>query len=52
MRSKTSLPEVLMMKKNKHVGSSLDDFLKEEGVLEETRSIAIKEALARRFIRG
>jgi len=41
-----------MMKKNKHVGSSLDDFLKEEGVLEETRAIAIKEALAKHLIRG
>jgi antitoxin HicB len=35
-----------MKKHNKHVGSSLDDFLKEEGVLEETRAIAIKEAVA------
>ena len=29
-----------------HVGSSLDDFLKEEGILEETRAVAIKEAIA------
>lgn len=35
-----------MKKQNKHVGSSLDDFLKEEGILEETRTIAIKEAIA------
>jgi uncharacterized protein YaaW (UPF0174 family) len=35
-----------MKKQNKHIGSSLDDFLRKEGVLEETRSIAIKEALA------
>jgi hypothetical protein len=35
-----------MKKHNKHVGSSLNDFLKEEGVLEESRAIAIKEALA------
>ena len=34
-----------MKKHNQHVGSSLDDFLKEEGVLEETRTIAIKEAV-------
>jgi len=33
-------------KQNKHVGSSLDDFLKEEGILEEARTIAIKEAVA------
>ena len=35
-----------MTKRNKHVGSSLDDFLKEEGVLEETRAIALKDAVA------
>ncbi len=35
-----------MTKRNKHIGSSLDDFLKEEGVLEETRAIALKDALA------
>jgi hypothetical protein len=35
-----------MKKQNKHVGSSLDEFLKEEGVLEETRAVAIKEAVA------
>jgi antitoxin HicB len=35
-----------MAKRNKHIGSSLDDFLKEEGVLEETRAIALKDAVA------
>jgi predicted thioesterase len=35
-----------MKKRNKHIGSSLDDFLKEEGVLEETRTIVLKETLA------
>ena len=35
-----------MKKRNKHIGSSLDDFLKEEGVLEETRAVALKETLA------
>ena len=35
-----------MKKRNKHVGSSLEDFLKEEGVLEETRAVALKETLA------
>jgi antitoxin HicB len=34
------------VKKNKHVGSSLNDFLKQEGFLEEARAIAITEALA------
>jgi predicted XRE-type DNA-binding protein len=35
-----------MKRQNKHVGSSLDDFLAEEGVLEETRAMAIKETVA------
>jgi antitoxin HicB len=35
-----------MTPKNPHIGSSLDDFLREEGILEEARSIAVKEALA------
>ena len=35
-----------MKKPNKHIGSSLDDFLKEEGVLEEARAVALKETLA------
>lgn len=35
-----------MKKQNRHVGSSLDDFLKEEGILEEARSLAIKETVA------
>ena len=35
-----------MKKLNKHIGSSLNDFLKEEGVLEETRAAALKETLA------
>ena len=35
-----------MSKPNRHIGSSLDDFLREEGVLEEARAIAIKEAVA------
>ena len=35
-----------MKRRNKHIGSSLEDFLKEEGVLEETRAVALKETLA------
>ncbi len=35
-----------MKKRNPHIGSSLDDFLKEEGILEATRAAALKEALA------
>ena len=29
-----------------HIGSSLDDFLKEEGIFEETQTRAIKEVVA------
>jgi antitoxin HicB len=35
-----------MKKRNKHIGSALDEFLKEEGVLEETRAAVLKETLA------
>ncbi len=30
----------------KHMGSSIDDFLKEEGIFEETQAQAIKEVIA------
>lgn len=32
--------------KNKHIGSSFDDFLKEEGIYEEATSHAIKRVIA------
>jgi antitoxin HicB len=35
-----------MKKSNKHIGLSLDAFLKEEGILEETRAVVLKETLA------
>jgi antitoxin HicB len=35
-----------MKKKTSRIGSSLNDFLSEEGILEETRAIALKESLA------
>ena len=31
---------------NTHLGSSLDDFLREEGILEQTRNQAVKEVIA------
>jgi antitoxin HicB len=34
------------MRKNPHIGSSLDDFLAEEGVLEAFQAQAIKEVIA------
>jgi antitoxin HicB len=36
----------ISIRSRKHIGPSLDDFLKEEGVLEETRAVALKETLA------
>ena len=39
-------PEIRRMKKNPHIGSSLDDFLKEEGILDQTRAMALKEVIA------
>jgi len=35
-----------MTNRNRHIGSSLEDFLKEEGIREETRAIALKDAVA------
>jgi antitoxin HicB len=35
-----------MKKQNPHIGSSLDEFLAEEGMRDEARAIAIKEAVA------
>ena len=34
------------MKKNKHIGSSIDDLMKEEGWFEEAQGQAIKEVIA------
>lgn len=31
---------------NKHIGSSFDDFLEEEGMLAETNAVAIKRVVA------
>lgn len=30
---------------SKHIGSNLDDFLKDEGIFEETQALAIKEVV-------
>lgn len=35
-----------MTKNNPHIGSSIEDFLREEEILEEARAVAIKEAVA------
>jgi predicted XRE-type DNA-binding protein len=34
------------MARNPHLGSSLNDFLGDEGILEETQAVAIKEVIA------
>jgi len=33
------------MKRNKHIGSNFDDFLKEEGIFAEVNAVAIKRVL-------
>jgi antitoxin HicB len=35
-----------MKKRNPHIGSNFDDFLKEEGIFEEVHAKALKRALA------
>jgi len=35
---------------NSHIGSGLDDFLKEEGIYEETQTLAIKEVIVWQLI--
>jgi antitoxin HicB len=41
------MKEVMKMSKaNRHLGSSLDDFLRQEGLLDEARAAAINEATA------
>ncbi len=32
--------------KNKHIGSGFDEFLEEEGILEEAEAVAVKRAVA------
>jgi hypothetical protein len=38
-----------MLNQNRHVGSSVDDFLHEEGILDDARAFAIEEALTFRL---
>jgi len=35
-----------MSERNQRIGSSLNDFLRDEGILEKARAVAIKEAVA------
>ena len=41
-----------MKKVNKHIGSSFDSFLKEEGILEETQAAAVKKVLAYQIMKA
>lgn len=36
--------------KNKHIGSSFDDFLREEEIYEEVTAVAVKRVLARQLL--
>ena len=36
---------------NPHIGSSLDDFLKDEGIYEEVRELALKKKIAAAFVK-
>lgn len=40
------------MKKNPRIGSSFDDFLEEEGMLDEINTIAIKRVIAWQIEQG
>jgi len=40
------------MRKNKHLGTNLDQFLQEEGLLAETEALAIKRILVRQIEQG
>lgn len=40
-----------MKKVNKHIGSNFDDFLKEEGILEETQAAAAKKVFALKLMK-
>ena len=41
-----------MKKANKHIGSSFDDFLKEEGILGEAQAAAVKKVLAYQIMKA
>jgi hypothetical protein len=45
-REATVTPTKNMKKRNPHIGSNFDDFLKEDGIFEEVQAKALKRALA------
>lgn len=40
------------MKRNPHVGSDFDDFLKEEGILDAVHAVAVKRVVAYQLAQG
>lgn len=40
------------MKRNPHIGSDFDEFLKEEGFLDEVQAVAVKRVVAYQLERG
>jgi hypothetical protein len=40
------IPEGVRAKSKKHMGSSIDDFLKKEGIFDEAQAQAVKEVVA------
>ena len=40
------------MKRNSHIGSNFDDYLREEGLFDETQAIAVKRVLAFELEKG
>ncbi len=40
------------MKRNPHVGSDFDNFLQEEGILDEVQAVAVKRVLTYQLERG
>ena len=40
------------MRRNSHIGSDFDDFLKEEGILDETQIVAVMRVVAHQLERG
>jgi hypothetical protein len=46
MAARPRLEDCTMTKSNKHIGSSLEDFLQKDGILEETCAVALKETVS------
>lgn len=40
------------MRRSPHIGSDVDDFLREEGILDEAQAVAVKRVVAHQLERG